>query len=121
MDPAGINVLKAPSAEYSDSLKPGAPLLWIQDWTVPQQLFRWTVSAPKSGQYAAELVMSGAPGTVVEIAGPRDKLNATISDGNDVWGNNRNRLPVSGRLRLPEGRSIIMVSSPAPKGSPPAG
>ncbi len=118
IDPAGITVLKAPLAEYSDSLKPSAPPgFWIQNWTGPEQFFRWTVSAPKSGRYDVEILVSGEPGTVVEIAGPRNRLHVTIPKGNDIWGNNWNRLPVSGRLTLPEGRSIITVSSPAPKGA----
>src|SRR5690349_1873968 len=79
IDPAGINVLKAPLAEYSDSLKPSSPQgLWVQNWTVSEQFFRWIVSAPKSGQYAVELLVSGEPGAVVEIAGPRHRLNVTI-------------------------------------------
>jgi hypothetical protein len=118
IDPAGISVLKAPLAEYSDSLKASVPPgMWIQNWTAPEQFFRWTVSAAKAGQYAVELLVSGEPGTAVEVAGPRNRLDATIPDGNDVWGNNWNRVPVSGRLSLPEGRSVITVSSPAPKGA----
>jgi hypothetical protein len=118
IDPAGITALKAPLAEYSDSLKPSAPSgFWTQNWTGSEQFFRWTVSAPRSGRYAVEILVSGEPGTVVEIAGPRDRLNVKIPDANDVWGNNWNRLPVSGSLTLPKGRSSITVSSPAPKGA----
>jgi len=117
LDPAGINVLKAPLAEYSDSLQESRPKgFWVQNWTMPEQFFRWTVNAPKAGRYAVEALISGEPGTVVEIAGPRGKLSLTIPPGNDHWGNNWNRLPVPGWLSLPAGSSVVTVRSPGPKG-----
>src|SRR5690349_9410294 len=107
LDPAGINVLKAPLAEYSDSLQESKPRgFWVQNWTSPEQFFRWSVSAPKAGRYTIDALISGEPGAVVEIAGPREHLNLTIPPGNDHWGNNWNRLRVPGLLSLPAGSSV---------------
>jgi hypothetical protein len=100
LDPAGLNVLQASLAEYSDSL---------------QFLFRWTVTAPKAGRYIVEALISGEPGTVVEIAGPGDMVSLTIPPGNDPWGNNWNRLRVPGVLSLPAGSSTVTARSSAPK------
>ena len=51
-----------------------------------------------------EALISGAPGTVVEVGGPAGKVSLTIPPGNDHWGNNWNRLRVPGLLSLPAGQ-----------------
>jgi hypothetical protein len=71
LDPSAINFLKAPLAEYSDSLQESRPRgFWVQNWTSSGQVFRWNVSAPKAGRYTIDALISGEPGTQVEIAGP---------------------------------------------------
>lgn len=117
IDSSGAAYLKANLAERSPGLaESNPPGFWIQGWTEAGQSFRWEVISPEAARYTAELLVSGEPGTVVEIAGPKDKVSVTIPDGNDHWGNHWNRLPATGTLTLPAGRSAIQVSSRRPRG-----
>jgi hypothetical protein len=78
---------------------------------------RGRVQAPQAGDYSVEVLVSGAPGSRIEIAGPRDTISVTIPEGNDHWGNNWNKIPVPGWLTLPQGISAVTVRSPNPAGT----
>jgi len=117
VDPNQINALKANMAARSASLTESAPKgFWIQNWNDAQQTFAWKVQAPTAGDYSVDMLVSGAPGSQIEIAGPRNTIKVTIPAGNDHWGNNWNKISVPGWLSLPRGTSAITVRSPNPGG-----
>ena len=117
LDPNTVNVLKANAAARSTTTAESAPKgMWIQSWNDPQQTFAWTVQAPKADKYSVDVLVSGAPGSQIQIAGPRDTIQVTIPEGNDHWGNNWNKISVPGRLNLPQGTSMVTVRSPNPVG-----
>ena len=117
LDPNTVNVLKANVAARSASTAESAPKgMWIQSWNDPQQTFAWKVQVPKADKYSVDVLVSGALGSRIEIAGPRNTINVTIPEGNDHWGNNWNKIPVPGWLTLPQGTSIVTVRSPNPAG-----
>jgi hypothetical protein len=117
LDPNMVNVLKANAAARSATTAESAPKgMWIQSWSDPQQTFAWKVQAPREGEYSVDVLVSGAPGSQIEIAGPRDTIKVTIPEGNDHWGNNWNRISVPGWLKLPQGTSTVTVRSPNPAG-----
>ncbi|HMI03283.1 MAG TPA: hypothetical protein VK541_12410, partial [Pedobacter sp.] len=117
LNPSDLNFLKAPLAEYTNSLKESNPRgFWVQGWNSLDQSFRWTVTAPKAGSYVFDVLISGEPGTTIEIISSLNRLTLILPPGNDLGGNNWNRLRVPGTLSLPEGVSSIEVRSPAPKG-----
>jgi hypothetical protein len=115
--PSAVNVLKANLAERSSSTAESEPAgFWIQSWNDPHQLFRWRVLVPRAEEYSIDVLVSGAPGSMIEIAGPQNKLSVEIPEGNDHWGNNWNKIAVPGWLALPRGNSTITVRSPNPTG-----
>jgi hypothetical protein len=117
MNPNAVNVLKANTAERSASTVESHPAgFWIQGWNDVGQSFQWNVDSPQAGEYSVDILVSGAPGTRVEIAGPKDKLSVEIPEGNDHWGNNWNKIAVPGWLALPKGPAAITVRSPNPAG-----
>jgi len=117
LDPNTVNVLKANAATRSANTAESAPKgMWIQSWSDPQQTFAWKVQAPRASEYSVDVLVSGAPGSQIEIAGPRDTIKVTIPEGNDHWGNNWNRISVPGWLKLPQGTSTVTVRSPNPAG-----
>jgi hypothetical protein len=117
LDPNTVNVLKANVAARSPSTAENSPKgMWIQSWNDPQQTFAWKVQIPKEDKYSVDALVSGAPGSQIEIAGPRDTIKVTIPEGNDHWGNNWNKISVPGWLNLPQGTSTITVRSPNPAG-----
>ena len=117
LDPDTVNVLKANVAARSASLAESSPKgFWIQSWNDPQQTFAWKVHVPQTGEYAVDVLVSGAPGGKIEIASPKGGINVTIPEGNDHWGNNWNKIPVPGWLTLPQGTSTVTVRSPNPAG-----
>lgn len=117
LDPNTVNALKANVAARSASTTESAPKgFWIQNWNDPQQTFAWKVQIPKADKYSVDVLVSGAPGSQIEIVGPRDTIKVTIPDGNDHWGNNWNKISVPGWLNLPQGASTVTVRSPNPAG-----
>jgi Alpha-L-fucosidase len=117
LDPKTVNVLKANLASRSASTMDSTPKgFWIQSWNDPQQTFAWTVQVSQADEYSVDVLVSGAPGSQIEIAGPRNTISVTIPESNDHWGNNWNKIPVSGWLSLPQGTSTITVRSPNPTG-----
>jgi Alpha-L-fucosidase len=117
LDPNTVNVLKANVAARSASLAESAPKgFWIQSWNDSRQAFAWKVQVPQAGRYSVDVLVSGAPGSQIEIAGPRDTIKVTIPEGNDHWGNNWNKISVPGWLNLPQGSSTVTVRSPNPAG-----
>ena len=115
--PDMVNVLKANVAARSASLAESAPKgFWIQSWNDPQQTFAWKVQVPQAGEYSLDVLVSGAPGSQIEIVGPQGRINVTIPEGNDHWGSNWNKISVPGRLTLPQGASTVTVRSPNPTG-----
>jgi acetyl esterase/lipase len=117
LNPGDLNFLKAPLAEYTASLRESSPRgFWVQGWNKPEQFFRWSLTSPSAGNYVVEVLISGEPGSSIEIIGPLNRLILTLPAGNDHWGNNWNRLRVPGTLSLPGGTSSITVRSQAPKG-----
>lgn len=115
--PDAVNQLKAGIAERSASTEESRPEgVWIQGWNNSQQKFRWRVQSPQAGEYSVDLLVSGAPGSQIEIVGPGNKVSAEISQGNDHWGNNWNKIEASGWLSLPKGSATIIVQSPNPAG-----
>ena len=117
LDPNAVNALKANVAARSASTVESEPKgMWIQSWNNPQQIFAWKVQALQADDYSVDVLVSGAPGSRVEIAGPRNTISVTIPEGNDHWGNNWNKIPVPGWLTLPQGTSTITVRSPNPAG-----
>ena len=118
LNPGDLNFLKAPLAEYTASLRESAAGgMWVQGWNKPEQFFRWNITAPKAGKYVFDVLISGEPGTTVEIISSLNRITLTLQPGNDLGGNNWNRLRVPGTLSLPKGASTITVRSPAPKGA----
>jgi hypothetical protein len=94
--PSAVNVLKANLAERSSSTAESEPKgFWIQGWNDPHQSFLWRIQVPRAGEYSIGVLVSGAPGSLIEIAGPENKLNVEIPEGNDHWGNNWNKIAVS--------------------------
>ena len=117
MNPNSVTVLKADLAERSPSITESKPKgMWVQGWNDPQQSFRWTVESPKAGEYSVDVLVSGAPGTRIDIAGPSNKISIVIPPGNDHWGNNWNKIAVPGWLALPKGVAVVTVRSPNPAG-----
>jgi hypothetical protein len=117
LNPNTVNVLKANVAARSASLAESAPKgFWIQSWNDSQQAFAWKVQVPQADEYSVDVLVSGTPGSQIEIAGPQDTVNVTIPQGNDHWGNNWNKIAVPGWLTLPQGTSTISVRSPNPAG-----
>ncbi|HEX3572041.1 MAG TPA: hypothetical protein VHU44_14580 [Acidobacteriaceae bacterium] len=117
LDPNTVNVLKANAAARSATTAEGAPKgMWIQSWSDPQQTFAWKVQAPRAGKYSVDVLVSGAPGSQIEIAGPRNTIKVSIPEGNDHWGNNWNKISVPGWLNLPQRTSTVTVHSPNPAG-----
>ena len=117
LDPNTVNVLKANAAARSATTAESAPKgMWIQSWSDPQQTFAWKVQAPRADKYSVDVLVSGAPGSQIEIAGPRDTIKVSIPEGNDHWGNNWNKISVPGWLNLPQGTSTVTVHSPNPAG-----
>ena len=117
LDPNTVNVLKANAAARSATTAESAPKgMWIQSWNDTQQRFAWEVQAPRADKYSVDMLVSGAPGSQIEIAGPRNTIKATIPEGNDHWGNNWNKISVPGWLNLPQGTSTVTVRSPNPSG-----
>jgi hypothetical protein len=89
-----VNVLKANAAARNATTTESAPKgMWIQSWSDPQQTFAWKVQAPRAGEYSVDVLVSGAPGSQIEIAGPRDTIKVTIPEGNDHWGTTGTRFP----------------------------
>jgi hypothetical protein len=115
--PSAVNVLKANLAERSSSTAESEPKgFWIQGWNDPHQSFHWRIQVPRAGDYSIGVLVSGAPGRLIEIAGPVNKLSVEIPKGNDHWGNNWNKIAVPGWLALPQGNSTVTVRSPNPAG-----
>lgn len=117
LDPNTVNALKANMAARNASTAESAPKgMWIQNWNDPQQTFAWRVQVPRADDYSVDVLVSGAPGSKIEVAGPRNKISVIIPEGNDHWGNNWNKIPVPGWLSLPQGTSAVTVRSPNPAG-----
>ena len=117
LDPNTVNALKANLAARSVSTTESAAKgMWIQSWSDPQQTFAWKVQVPQASEYSVDVLVSGAPGSQIEIAGPRDTIKVTIPEGNDHWGNNWNKISVPGWLKLPQGTSTVTVRGPNPAG-----
>lgn len=115
LNPNTVNALKANLAARSVSTTESAAKgMWIQSWSDPQQTFAWKVQVPQAGEYSVDVLVSGAPGSQIEIAGARDTIKVTIPEGNDHWGNNWNKISVPGWLKLPQGTSTVTVRSPNP-------
>ena len=95
--PSAVNLLKANLAERSSSTAESEPKgFWIQAWNDPHQSFQWSVQVPRAGEYSIDVLVSGAPGSLIEIAGPENRLSVEIPEGNDHWGNNWNKIAVPG-------------------------
>jgi hypothetical protein len=117
IDPNEINALKANVAERSASTAESAPKgFWIQNWNDPQQTFAWKIQVPRADDYSVNVLVSGAPGSRIEIVGPQNTISVNMPQGNDHWGNNWNKIAVSGWLKLPQGTSTVTVRSPNPAG-----
>ena len=115
--PSAVNVLEANLAERSSSTAESEPKgFWIQGWNDPHQSFQWKIQVPRAGDYSIDVLVSGAPSSLIEIAGPENKLSVEIPAGNDHWGNNWNKIAVPGWLALPQGNSTVIVRSPNPAG-----
>ena len=119
LSPNMVNALKANVAARGASLAESAPKgMWIQSWNDQQQEFAWRIQVPQAEDYSVDVLVSGAPGSQIDIAGPRNTITVTIPEGNDHWGNNWNKIPVPGWLTLPQGTSTVTVRSPNPTGIP---
>ena len=117
LGPNKVNVLKANLAARSISTAESAPKgFWIQSWNDPRQTFAWKIQVPRADDYSVDVLVSGAPGSRIEIAGPQGTIKVAIPEGNDHWGNNWNKISVPGWLKLPHGTSTITVRSPNPAG-----
>lgn len=117
MNANGVTMLKASVANRSASTAESEPKgMWIQGWNDPQQSFSWRVQSPRTGEYSVDVLVSGAPGSRIELAGPSNKLSVDIPEGNDHWGNNWNKIEVPGWLALPRGTAVITAQSPNPAG-----
>jgi hypothetical protein len=122
LDPDTVNVLKANVAARSASLAESTPKgFWIQSWNDPQQTFAWTVQVPQAGEYSVSVLVSGAPGGQIEIAGLLGGISVTIPDGNDHWDNNWNKIPVPGWLAFAQGTPLLQYAAQTRPGSPPTG
>jgi hypothetical protein len=112
-----VNALKANVAERSASTAESEPKgMWIQRWNDPRQFFAWKILAADPDEYSVDVLVSGAPGSKIEIAGPLNTIGVSIAEGNDHWGNNWNKISVPGKLVLPGGTSTVTVRSPNPTG-----
>ncbi len=115
LDPNKVNVLKANASARSATTAESSPKgMWIQNWSDPQQTFSWEIQTPRADKYSVDVLVSGAPGSQIEIAGPRNTVKVAISYENDHWGNNWNKISVPGWLNLPQGTSTVTVRSPNP-------
>src|ERR1035437_9745519 len=84
LNPGDLNFLKAPLAEYTASLRESAAGgMWVQGWNKPEQFFRWNITAPKAGKYVFDVLISGEPGTTVEIISSLNRITLTLQPGND--------------------------------------
>jgi len=117
LQPNAVNALKANLAQRSASTAESTPKgFWIQNWNNAQQKFTWMIQVPRADEYSVDVLISGAPGSQIEIVGPSNTIRVIIPEGNDHWGNNWNKISVPGWLSLPPGTSTIMVCSPNPAG-----
>lgn len=117
LNPDTVNALKANVSARSASTAESDPSgFWIQAWNDARQSFAWRVQSPRAEAYSVEVLVSGAPGSRIQISGPLNDISVAIPEGNDHWGNNWNRISVPGWLSLPQGDSVITVRSPNPVG-----
>ncbi len=97
-----VNLLKASLPNRSTSTTESKPSgMWIQGWNDVQQQFQWNVESQQADEYSIDVLVSGAPRSRIEIAGPSNKLSLEIPEGNDHWGNNWNRLRCPAGSRCP--------------------
>jgi hypothetical protein len=113
--PSAVNVLKANLAERSSSTAESEPKgFWIQGWNDPHQSFLWRIQVPRAGEYSIGVLVSGAPGSLIEIAGPENKLNVEIPEGNDHWGNNWNKIALPCRRETRRSLSAAQIRRESP-------
>ncbi len=117
INPSEVNALKANVAARSASTQESEPRgVWIQNWNDPQQSFAWKIAVPRADDYFVDVLVSGNPGSKIEVAGPENEVSIAIPEGNDHWGNNWNKIDIPGWLKLPKGISTVTVRSPGPAG-----
>ena len=78
---------------------------WVQNWTNADESFEWTVEAPQNGMYKVDILIAGAPGVKVEIAGPGNKIICTLQE------NGWDKLAMPGELELRKGKNIVTVKT----------
>jgi hypothetical protein len=78
---------------------------WVHNWTNTDETFEWTVEAPQDGLYKVDILIAGAPGVKVEIAGPNNKLICTLQENG--WA----KFAVPGELELRIGTNSVKVKT----------
>lgn len=78
---------------------------WVHNWTNADESFEWTVEAPQDGLYKVDILIAGAPGVMVEIAGPNNRLICILQE------NGWDKLAMPGELKLRKGTNNVTVKT----------
>ena len=78
---------------------------WVENWTNTDESFEWAVVAPQDGRYRVDLLIAGAPGVKIEIAGPNNKLICALQE------NGWDKLAAPGELELRKGTNRVTVKA----------
>jgi hypothetical protein len=124
---SGITYLLGYGSRFTPSLvvkrmpgRQGGKRFWVEGWNEPQQSFEWSVSAKRSGRYEVTLMVSAPPGTVLNIQGPRNRLQCTTTEIKK-GGYNWDRITLPSSLLIPKGSSTIHIQLAQPVTTPSIG
>lgn len=106
-----VTILMSDRAKFNGAMKVfnigryNLKRFWVENWTNPEESFEWTVEAPQDGLYKAEILIAGAIGVKVEIAGPVNKLVCALQESG--W----DKVEVPGELKLRQGTNTITMKA----------
>ncbi|TSA33823.1 MAG: hypothetical protein D4R64_13475 [Porphyromonadaceae bacterium] len=112
--PNDVTILMSDRAKLTGNLKvfnidpTNLKRFWVQNWKNPDDSFEWTLNAPADGLYTADMLIEGAPGNKIEIAGPVNSLICTLQVTG--W----DKIAVPGELSLRKGTNKISVKAMEP-------
>lgn len=121
--PDRINFLMADESEFSSSMemlvsgeqgKERLKRFWVENWTTPDQGFKWELNTPEDGNYLIDVRISAPPGTEIEIQGPQGKLRFKTQQTPDRWNWHWDRISLPEPLFLPKGISSITAQLTRP-------
>ncbi|MCU1224267.1 MAG: hypothetical protein JWQ42_2360 [Edaphobacter sp.] len=115
IQPSGITYLVSYGARITPGLHvkrvpghQGGKHFWVEGWNDTQQLFEWSVVAKHAGDYEVTLMISAPAGSLINLEGPRNRLQCTTTEsekGHYNW----DRITLASPLKLPQGISTIRI------------